>query len=126
MRLKRIVLMVTVASLLGGMFAPVALAVDQQCTFRPCGGTDSADTLYERGGRSVPDTIYGLRGNDRIRANHFGRDHDVLYGNHGNDILNAQDRDGRDELYGGPGEDTCYVDPGDFRRSCEEVVIATP
>jgi len=126
MRLKRIVFMVAVVSLLAGVFAPAALAVDQQCTFRPCVGTDNPDRLYERGGRGVPDTIYGLRGNDRIYANLFGRDHDVLYGNRGNDILNAQDRDGRDELYGGPGEDTCYVDPGDFRRSCEEVVIATP
>jgi hypothetical protein len=124
MRLKRIVLIVTVASLLAGVFAPVALAVDQQCTFRPCYGTDSRDTLYERGGRSVPDTIYGLRGGDRIRANLFGADRDLLYGGRGNDILNAQDRDGRDELYGGPGEDTCYVDEGDLYRGCEEVVLA--
>jgi hypothetical protein len=121
---KRIVLMVTVASLLAGVLAPVALAVDQQCTFRPCGGTDSADTLYERGGRSVPDTIYGLRGNDRIRANLFGADRDVLYGGRGNDRLNAQDGDGRDRLYGGLGDDACYVDEGDFYRSCEEVVLA--
>jgi hypothetical protein len=121
---KRIVLMVTVASLLAGVLAPVALAVDQQCTFNPCAGTDARDTLYERGGRSVPDTIYGLRGNDRIRANLFGADRDVLYGGRGNDRLNAQDGDGRDRLYGGLGDDACYVDEGDFYRSCEEVVLA--
>jgi len=124
--MKRIVLMITVASLLAGVFSPAALAVDQQCTFRPCVGTNDRDTLYERGGRGVPDIIYGLRGNDRIRANLFRADRDVLYGNRGNDRLNAQDGDGRDRLYGGPGEDTCYVDEGDFYRSCEQVVIATP
>ena len=121
--LKRLVLMVTVASLLTGVFAPVALAVDQQCTFRPCYGTDSRDWLYERGGRSVPDTIYGLQGRDRIYANLFGADRDLLYGGPGNDRLNAQDGDGGDELYRGPGEDICYVDEGDFYRGCEEVVL---
>jgi hypothetical protein len=124
MRLKRIVFMVAVVSLLAGVFAPAALAVDQQCTFNPCAGTNDRDRLYERGGRGVPDTIYGLRGNDRIYANIFGADRDVLYGNRGNDRLNAQDGDGRDELYGGPGDDICYVDEGDSYAGCEEVVLA--
>jgi hypothetical protein len=121
--MKRIVFMVMVASLLAGVFAPVALAVDKQCTLRPCEGTSERDTLYERGGRGVPDIIYGLRGNDRIRANIFGADRDVLYGNRGNDRLNAQDRDGRDVLYGGPGDDVCYVDEGDSYIGCEEVAL---
>jgi hypothetical protein len=92
--------------------------------FRPCSGTDARDTLYERGGRSVPDTIYGLQGRDRIFANLFGGDRDLLYGNRGDDNLNAQDGDGRDELYGGQGDDVCYVDEGDSYRGCEEVVLA--
>jgi hypothetical protein len=122
--IKRIVFMVTVASLLAGVFAPAALAVDQQCTFRPCVGTNERDTLYERGGRGVPDTIYGRQGNDRIFANLFGADRDLLHGGRGNDRLNAQDGDGRDELYGGPGDDICYVDEGDFYQGCEQVVLA--
>ena len=122
--MKRIVFMVTVAALLGGLLAPVALAVDSQCTLRPCYGTDTRDKLYERGGESVPDTIYGLQGDDRIRANLFGRDRDVLYGNRDDDILNAQDGDGRDELYGGAGYDGCLLDEGDLHRGCEEWVIA--
>ena len=121
--MKRIILMVTVASLLAGVFAPAALAVDKQCTFRPCEGTNERDTLYERGGRGVPDIIYGLRGNDRIFANLFGADRDVLYGGRGNDRLNAQDGDGRDVLYGGPGDDICYVDENDSYVGCEEVVL---
>ena len=105
------------------LVAPLALAVDKQCSRRPCEGTNNRDTLYERGGRGVPDIIYGLRGKDRIRANLFGADRDVLYGGRGNDRLNAQDGDGRDVLYGGPGEDVCYVDEGDSYVGCDEVAL---
>ena len=105
------------------LVAPLALAVDQQCTRRPCEGTNNRDTLYERAGRGVPDIIYGLRGKDRIRANLFGADRDVLYGGRGDDRLNAQDGDGRDVLYGGPGEDVCYVDEGDSYVGCDEVAL---
>jgi hypothetical protein len=123
--MKRIVLIVTVASLLAGVFAPVALAVDKQCTLRPCEGTNERDRLYERGGRTVPDIIFGLRGGDRIFANIFGADRDVLWGNRGNDRLNAQDGDGRDVLFGGAGDDICYVDEGDsVAPGCDEVVLA--
>jgi hypothetical protein len=31
--------------------------------------------------------------------------------------------DGRDELYGGPGYDVCYIDEGDFTRGCDEVAL---
>lgn len=121
---KRIITTVTVALLVAAMMAPAALAVDAQCTFRPCEGTNGRDTLYERGGRGVPDTIYGKGGNDRIFADLFGADRDLLYGGPGGDRLDAQDGDGRDRLYGGPGFDVCYVDEGDFYRDCEEVSLA--
>jgi hypothetical protein len=39
-------------------------------------------------------------------------------------LLKAQDGDGRDELYGGPGFDICYIDEGDFTRGCDEVALA--
>jgi hypothetical protein len=121
---RRIVLMVTVAAMMALMMAPAALAVDMQCTFRPCEGTGDRDTLYERGGRGVPDIIYGRDGNDRIRADIFGADRDVLYGGRGDDRLNAQDGDGRDVLYGGRGFDICSVDENDSYRGCEEVSLA--
>ena len=105
------------------LVAPVVLAVDKQCTRRPCEGTNNRDTLYERAGRGVPDIIYGLRGKDRIRAGIFGADRDVLYGGRGDDRLNAQDGDGRDVLYGGRGEDVCYVDEGDSYVGCDEVAL---
>jgi hemolysin type calcium-binding protein len=120
---KRIVLMVTAALMAASMMAPAALAVDKQCTLRPCEGTNNRDILYERSGRGVPDIIYGKRGGDRIRADLFGADRDVLYGGRGDDILRAQDRDGRDVLYGGRGDDVCYVDEGDSYVGCEEVAL---
>ncbi len=121
---KRIITTVTAALLVAAMVAPAAMAVDAQCTLRPCEGTAERDTLYERGGRGVPDTIYGKRGNDRIFADRFGADRDVLYGGRGDDRLYAQDGDGRDRLFGGPGFDVCYVDEGDSTNGCEEVSLA--
>ena len=121
--MRRMAMLVGMMALMVAMFAPMALAIDKQCTTRPCEGTAERDTLYERGGRDVPDIIYGLRGSDRIRADIFGADRDVIYGGRGNDRLNAQDGDGRDVLYGGPGEDICYVDENDSYVGCEEVAL---
>jgi hypothetical protein len=121
---KRIITTVTAALLVAAALAPAALAVDMQCTFRPCEGTAERDVLYERGGEGVRDIIYGFGGNDRIRADIFGNDRDVLYGNRGDDRLNAQDGDGRDVLFGGRGFDICYVDEGDSYVGCEEVELA--
>jgi hypothetical protein len=121
---KKIATLVGVVALMTMLLAPVALAVNKQCTSNPCWGTNSRDTLYERRGNGVPDTIIGRRYGDRINANAFRADRDVLDGQRGNDRLKAQDRDGRDELYGGPGFDICYIDEGDFTRGCEEVALA--
>ena len=101
---KRIVTMVTAALMAAALMAPAALAVDKQCTFRPCQGTDERDTLYERGGDGVRDTIRGREARDLIFADLFGADRDVLYG--------------------GPGFDVCYVDESDGHRGCEEVALA--
>jgi len=38
--------------------------------------------------------------------------------------LEAQDGDGRDELYGGWGYDVCYIDEGDYTQGCQEVALA--
>ena len=123
--MRKIAMLVGVMALMVAMFAPVALAVDKQCTNDPCWGTNNRDTLYERGGRGVSDTIKGLRSGDLINANAFTADTDVLEGQRGDDRLKAQDGDGRDFLYGGPGFDICYLDEGDlYHVSCEKVDVA--
>ena len=118
--------MLALTALLVAVFASVALAVNKQCTYYPCYGTNYSDTLYERGGNGVPDYIIGRRYGDLINANSFTADRDVLDGQRGNDRLKAQDGDGRDELYGGPGYDVCYIDAGDYTRGCDEVAVVTP
>jgi len=122
--MRKIATLVGVVALMTMLLAPVALAVNKQCIYKPCWGTNSRDTLYERGGNGVPDTIIGRRYGDLINANAFTADRDVLDGQRGNDRLKAQDGDGRDELYGGPGYDVCYIDEGDFTRGCNEVALA--
>ncbi len=122
--MRRIGMILAVTALLAAVFAPMAFAVNKQCTLYPCWGTNSRDTLYERGGNGVPDSIIGRRYGDLINANAFTADRDVLDGQRGNDRLKAQDGDGRDELYGGPGYDVCYIDEGDFTRGCDEVALA--
>jgi hypothetical protein len=122
--MRRVIMVLTVGALLLALTATVAMAVNKQCTYNPCWGTNSRDTLYERGGNGVPDTIIGRRYGDLINANAFTADRDVLDGQRGNDRLRAQDGDGRDELYGGPGFDVCYIDEGDFTRGCDEVALA--
>ena len=39
-------------------------------------------------------------------------------------MLNAQDGDGRDVVYGGPGFDVCLVDEGGSYVGCDEIVLA--
>lgn len=119
--MRKIVILVGAVALLTMMFAGVAFAVNKQCSNKPCNGTSSADTLFERGGNGVSDEIYGRAGADRIFADSFTNDRDILYGNRGDDRLDATDGDGRDELYGGPGFDRCFGDPGDLYRSCEVI-----
>ena len=122
--MRRIVMVAALVGLLVALFAAAALAVNKQCSNYPCWGTNARDTLYERGGNGVPDYIIGRRYGDFINANAFTADRDVLDGQRGNDRLRAQDGDGRDDLYGGPGYDVCYIDEGDRFAGCDKVVLA--
>jgi len=92
------------------MLAPAALAV-KNCTAYTCYGTDDGETLVERwGGKRLPDKMYALGGNDKIVANFFLGDRDILFGGRGDDRLRAADVDGKDVVIGGPGFDVCVID----------------
>ncbi len=122
--MRKLVVVLVVSGLLVAMFVPVALAVNLQCSFRPCYGTDVGDTLYERGGDRIGDLIDGLQGNDRINANISTDDRDLLYGSRGNDRLTAHDGDRRDSVYGGTGFDVCVVDGRrEVGGGCDEVLL---
>ena len=122
---RTVLLMVSIA--LGVLFVSgVALALTKTCSASPCDGTNKDDTLTER--RAVNDEIYGLRGDDTIRAGLMprekfaeGPDTDILRGGRGSDRLKSDDLEGRDELYGGRGRDLCIIDSGDLARGCDKV-----
>jgi hypothetical protein len=128
---KRILVLLTVVALVVVMLAPVALAITKKCSASPCYGTNKDDTLTER--RGVNDEIFGLRGDDIIRAGlvvgenlherhpRLGPDTDILRGGRGSDRLKSDDLEGRDMLYGGRGRDVCIIDTGDRARGCEKV-----
>ena len=135
--MRKIVTITALVALLVAVFASVAIALDFQCATNPCDGTDDDDIIYERGGHSIPDTIFGHRGHDQINADRFHEHVDLLYGNRGPDRLDATSDDPRDtrdtdddfddELHGGIGFDRCFGDgnPGDALSdeyfSCEVI-----
>jgi hypothetical protein len=97
-------------ALMIALCASVVLASAHQCSGRPCTGTGSANTLYERAGRDV------------LRADTHTRDRDRLYGNRGKDRLNVDDGDMRDTVSGGPGFDVCIADTTvEIGVGCERV-----
>ncbi len=124
--MRKVTMMVALVALMVALFATAAYAVDKQCAKSPCYGTDNRDSLYERGGDGVPDSIYGQARNDYINARSFTNDEDELFGREGNDTLDARDNDGLDTLNGGKGTDTCYGDAGDTFVSCEAINPAPP
>ena len=87
----------------------------------PCEGTDNNDVLYERIGNFKHDRIEGFDGRDVIDANTFNFDRDILHGGSQGDRLLTNDTDGRDIAHGGRGRDTCWVNPGDATRNCQQV-----
>jgi hypothetical protein len=127
--MRNVTMLVGVAAMMTMLFASVTLAVEKQCINRPCNGTDGNDTLFERSGDGVSDTIYGRAGRDVVRADAYTQDTDLLYGNCGNDRLNANDNgqlpeDTIDTVYGGKGFDICIVDARtEVGGGCEDVRV---
>jgi RTX calcium-binding nonapeptide repeat (4 copies) len=122
---RTVLLMVSIA--LGVLFVSgIALAVTKKCSSSPCYGSRHNDTLMEWSVRE-DDKIYGLGGDDTIRASRWGEfppDTDILHGNGGSDRLKSLDLEGRDVLYGGKGRnghDVCLIDGGDRTHGCEKV-----
>jgi hypothetical protein len=121
---KTIVLMAAVAAMLA-LVAGTALAQkaapnltgavlgsNQQLTCQdiPCYATGSSDLVNERIGNGRDDRILLRGGDDRVNANTYGRDRDVIKGHRGYDLIHVDDGDTRDKIYGGKGGDKCYVD----------------
>jgi hypothetical protein len=121
---KRILVLLTVATVMLVMGAGVALAVNRQCNGTPCRGTNNNDVLYERVGNHKSDRILGLRGSDDMSAALYTRDRDRLFGGPNGDRIVVNDGDSRDLANGGRGRDICYIDRGDRTRSCNSTRVA--
>src|SRR5215210_781100 len=99
--MRKIAMLVGAVALLTMLFAGVALARNFTCTDDPCYGTTSADTIFERAGDGASDTIYARQGADNVDATTFTNDVDRLFGQRGNDRLDARDGDTLDTVNGG-------------------------
>ena len=103
-----------------------ALAADQivQCKGIPCFGSGNDDLIYERMGNGKDDKIYARGGHDRILANKYRNDHDIIKGGKGGfDKINVRDGDPKDRIRAGKGaHDWCIVDANsELSAACEKI-----
>ena len=112
-----------------------ALAHSPACTIP---GTRQRDILIGTGGSDVicagggNDYANGRGGDDRVRGGRGadlvigGEGQDRIQGRKGNDRVVGVDGQPLDQLFGGPGDDTCHVDTGDGFIGCEHIDLARP
>jgi hypothetical protein len=100
----------------------VVWAQDQiiHCHAAPCYGSGNDDLIYERPANGLYDKIIMKGGRDRVLANRYTNDRDVVKGGTGRDWINVADGDTRDSASGGRGNDTCIVDARSEAPGCED------
>ena len=124
--MRRIAMMVALAVLLVPLGAAAAFAADQiiQCRAIPCYGSGNYDLVYERVGNGKNDHIILKGGDDRVLANAYGKDVDVVSGGSGFDKINVADGDTRDTAGAGSGRNWCIVDSrAELTPGCTRVDI---
>ena len=95
-----------------------------QCTGVPCTATGSKDLVFERRGNGLKDRILLKGGDDQVRANTYGNDKDVIKGRDGFDLIYVDDGDTRDRIFGGKGNDKCYVDArSEVVSGCSRIIV---
>jgi Ca2+-binding RTX toxin-like protein len=129
--MRRVTLMVAAMGVMVALFAGVAYAATID-------GTSQGDILLDS---NLNDTIFGRGGGDAIRADAFGPegillfgdpgapccgpDTDVARGNAGPDFIVVTDGDNRDTAIGGDGNDTCFGDTL-AELNCENETVGPP
>ena len=110
--MRKLTMAVALAVVLIPLFATAALAAGQiiQCTGAPCYGGEGDDRILERIGNGNNDRIFPTGGDDRVLANRYTNDTDVVKGGGGFDKINVADGDTLDTANGGRGRDRCIVD----------------
>ncbi len=96
-----------------------------QCTGVPCTASGRGDLVFERQGVGKKDRILLKGGDDQVRANTYGADRDVIKGHDGFDLIYVNDEDTRDRIYGGKGNDKCYVDARkEVVSGCSRIIVS--
>ena len=93
--------------------AAAALAAEGQliqCRSVSCYGGNGDDKIFERIGNRKDDVIVPRGGGDRVLANKYTNDTDVVRRGGGSDRINVADGDTLDTANGGKGRDLCIVD----------------
>jgi len=110
--------------------AAAALAAEGQliqCTTKPCYGGNGDDKIFERIGNGKDDVIVPRGGDDRVLANKYTNDTDVVRRGKGGDRINVADGDTLDTANGGKGRDLCIVDARrEVGASCASVEVRRP
>ena len=95
-----------------------------QCTGVPCTASGRSDLVFERQGVGKKDRILLKGGDDQVRANTYGADRDVIKGSAGFDLIYVNDGDTKDRIYGGKGNDKCYVDArSEVVSGCSRIIV---
>jgi hypothetical protein len=90
----------------------------------PCYGGNGDDKIFERIGNGKDDVIVPRGGDDRVLANKYTNDTDVVRRSTGGDRINVADGDTLDTANGGKGRDLCIVDARrEVGTSCESVEV---
>jgi hypothetical protein len=107
--MRKILVVAVAVALFTAAFAGVAMAKTFVCKTIPCEGTNHADQIGERSG-SVKDIIRAKGGDDTVNATRAGNDADDVLGQKGDDRINVEDGDFRDNANCGDGDDIAIVD----------------
>jgi hypothetical protein len=125
--MRKLMMVMALAVVLVPLFGAEALAEGQliQCrNVLPCYGGNGDDKIFERIGNGKDDVIVPRGGDDRVLANKYTNDTDVVRRGQGGDRINVADGDTLDTANGGKGRDLCIVDARrEVGTSCASVEV---
>jgi hypothetical protein len=128
--MRKLMMVLSLVVVLVPLAAAAALAATGQliqCRTVPCYGGNGDDKIFERIGNGKDDVIVPRGGDDRVLANKYTNDTDVVRRGKGADKINVADGDTLDTANGGKGRDICIVDARrEVGTSCASVEVRRP
>jgi Ca2+-binding RTX toxin-like protein len=125
-KMRTIAMMMALSVALLAVSAGAVFAANQviRCAEIPCVASGNDDLVFERRGVGKNDRILLKGGNDEVRANTYGADKDVIKGGAGFDVIYVTDEDTLDRIYGGKGNDKCYVNArSEVVSGCSRIIV---